>query len=391
MPADFADWLDFVAVGALLAFAWHVETYVFALFAICLGLPYLLVGPFAGVIIDRSDLRKVLIASNVGRAIASALLAFAPGWPALLGLILLRSSVDAFFTPARQAAIQVLAPPETRASVNGISHGINQASKIVGPAIGGLFLPAVGTGNVFLLNAAVSLLAAALLAGIPAIDRPVSPHGSRPRFVSEIRSGIAEVRNNAILLAALGLMAAGYFAMFLYDTLIAPLTHDMGFTETDLGLVLSAVGAGGVAGSVWMARIPEFRRPFRWIAAGFAVSGASVLVIGAGDAFALPLQRGRFLALFALLGVASALMVVPVRTLIQNEVPEDRIARITALSEAANTTALLSAPFLGAWIASYAGIGAAFMLGGAVSLAVAGWAILLNNRVGRPPPRPDGP
>ena len=137
IPADFADWLDFAAIGALLSFHWNAELLVFAFLAVAMGLPYILVGPFAGALADRSPIRAILIASNLGRAAATVTLAFAANWQALLLFVLLRSAVDAFFTPARQAAVQASAPPEARMAANRISHAINQAAKILAPALGG--------------------------------------------------------------------------------------------------------------------------------------------------------------------------------------------------------------------------------------------------------------
>ena len=48
LPADFADWLDFVAIGALLAFVWDAPSFAYALLAVGMGAPYLVIGPFAG-------------------------------------------------------------------------------------------------------------------------------------------------------------------------------------------------------------------------------------------------------------------------------------------------------------------------------------------------------
>jgi len=64
LPADFADWFDFVAIGALLAFSWNAEPVIFAVLAVSMGLPYLIIGPLAGVVVDRSNLKSVLIWSN---------------------------------------------------------------------------------------------------------------------------------------------------------------------------------------------------------------------------------------------------------------------------------------------------------------------------------------
>lgn len=261
-----------------------------------------------------------------------------------------------------------------------VSYAINQASKIVAPALGGTLLLILAPQSVFLINAAISVLAAGLLLGLPHIDRAekkATQHGS---MVSEIRAGLDAVRNSVPLRSALLVMAAGYFAMFFYDTFIAPLTKALGFDETTLGLALSAVGAGGVAGSAWLAMKSEMRRPFIWVAVGSFISGIAVAILGMTEMLDKPMVWALFIGLFAVIGFSSALAVVPVRTIIQRETPPDKIARVTALSEAANTAALLAAPFAGSALASVSSIGAAFVAGGLTLVLIAIVAMFLHHR-----------
>lgn len=105
-----------------------------------MGLPYLVIGPFAGALVDKSDLRTILILSNLGRAITTAALVLAPNVTVLLVLVFVRGAIDSAFTPARQSTIQALAHEKLRDGVNSIIQGINQASKIAGPALGGMLL-----------------------------------------------------------------------------------------------------------------------------------------------------------------------------------------------------------------------------------------------------------
>lgn len=295
-PADFADWLDFVAIGALLAFVWQVEAFVFALLAVCMGLPYLLVGPFAGALVDRYDTKHVLILSNLGRGLVTALFFFAPNWQILLMLIALRSSVDTFFTPAKQSAIQTLTSHGQRTRVNSISFGINQASKIVAPAIGGSLLAITSANVVFLMNSVVSLIAASVFMSLKDMT-PISveePENGAGKF-SAIRKGLSDVFATSVLKAAIGMMAAGYFAMFFYDTLIAPLTRELGFTQSHLGYALAAVGSGGVFGAFALSLLRTEAKPFIFIATGTFVSA---LMVGAWDW--LNLITGRYYCRYSL-------------------------------------------------------------------------------------------
>lgn len=375
VPADFADWLDYVAITALLAYSWQVDPWVFACLALTMGLPYVVVGPFAGVWIDRNNIKSMMIMSNIGRALLTAALFMASYWPMLMVIVALRSTVDTFFTPAKQAAIQSLTDQSNRARVNSVSYGINQASKIIAPAIGGGLLLWFEPSIIFLLNAVVSIMAALLLLLLPNIERLEEPEAEEHSMWQATRLGIDIVKTNRFLRTAIIMMAFGYFSMFLHDTLIAPLARNLGFTQTHLGLSLTAVGAGGVLGVIVMSWLTVMSRPFFWIGLGSIFSGVAVIVLGASEMIpALPISLTSFLIFFAVLGFSTTMSIVPFRTVIQDTVSPQHIGRVTALSEAANTMALLIAPFIGALIASVFSIGAAFVCGGVSLLVIGVWA-----------------
>jgi predicted MFS family arabinose efflux permease len=372
LPADFADWLDFVAIGALLACVWDAPSIAYAFLAVGLGAPYLIIGPFAGVLVDRLSIRATLIWSNLGRAVVTGAFFLADDWPALIALVAVRSSVDSFFTPAKQAAIQALTSKEGRASANGLSHGINQASKIVAPGVGGAFLIWFEPNGIFVLNAVVSALAALLALRLHPIVRATNEGANGTvTLLSDARAGLDLVRQTPVIRAVVLIMAASYFAMFIYDTFIAPLTHNLGFEPQHLGYALAAVGSGGVVGSVLFALLGELNRPQAWIAAGSAIAAVMLILLGGFDVARAEMSLVVLVGIFSVLGFVSAMSVVPVRIVLQNTVPESRMGSVTAISEAANTTAMLSAPFIGAILASTFSVGAPFVAGGVIMLGVA--------------------
>ena len=94
-PADFADWLGLVAYTSLLAFVWQAPAIAFGWLGLVLGLPYVIVGPVAGALVDRCPLRATLVLSNLGRGAGALCLIFAPSWPRLLAIIFAIGCVDA--------------------------------------------------------------------------------------------------------------------------------------------------------------------------------------------------------------------------------------------------------------------------------------------------------
>jgi predicted MFS family arabinose efflux permease len=367
IPADFADWLDYTAIIALFVYVWHEGPLTLALYAVTASVPYALLGPILAVFTDRMNLRLVLVLSNLGRAIAIAALIVAPNAIVALVIILIRSSVDSQFTPARQAAIQATTPPELLPVANGLHHAINQTAKIAGPALGGLLLIVMPPQAVFGVNALFSLLAALMLLGIS-----VPPRRSEARkpFLSELGAGLGEFGRSRLLLGGLIFSSTAYFAFFLYDSLFALLAQGFGLDTTIFGLSIAASGAGGLICALIAGRLDRIP-PFVMMATAAFVSGAVSIVVAALALAGYSLPAVPYLILLALLGGSTAFMIVPYRTIVQQTTPPDRIARVVAAGEAVSIVAMLSAPFIGSLIAVAYGVAAAYLTGSIVLVVLA--------------------
>lgn len=370
VPADFADWLDFVAVGALIVYGWSLGAEALAFMTLAMGLPYVLVGPVAGAMVDRTDLRLALVASNLGRSVATLSLAFAGNIGVLLVLLFVRSTADAFFTPAKQSAIQAVTPRDMLVPANGISHSINQVSKVAGPAVGGLLLAFLHPSQVFFINALLSASAALLLMGMR-FERHPEVGGEGSSLLQDWRSGISEFRDKPILGLALILMGTGMFFAFLYDALIPLLAKALSFDQSVFGFAIAAAGAGGVLGGLAIGSLGNRLPPLVVMGLGFGIPAPLVIFGGAAPLMQISMHPGVFIVLFAVIGLATAAIFVPYRTLIQTESAPDKIGRTSAVGEAFVTVSALVAPFAGAALSHLLGVGWAFIIGGA-ALAVLG-------------------
>jgi len=362
VPADFADWLDYAAVIALVVFAWGGGPVVLAMLALALSLPYVLAGPLLAVLVDRVPLRAVLLLTNLGRGLATFAFAFAGDVTLLLALVFLRGCIDSAFTPARQSAIQATTPPAMLAHANGLHQAISQTSKVAGPAMGGLLLAIWPAQAVFMLNAGLSLLACLLVLNLRLPERPAGT-AERGPFITEALGGLAEFTRSRALLVALVFSACAYFSFFLYDALIALLAQGFGFDETAFGFAIAASGLGGLIGALAAGRMTA-HRPMLSMALAAMVSGlvTAGIALLAMRGWVVPLPV--FLLVLMGMGGATAFMLVPYRTIVQSEAPPDRIARVYAAGEAVIVTTMLSAPLIGSAIASRWGTPAAFLCGG---------------------------
>ena len=275
IPADLADWLDYVAIIALVVYGWQQGPFALALLTVAISLPALLVGPFTAVLVDRADLRLALVIANAGRALTTFMLIFAPSLWVLLPIVFARGCIDSAFTPARQAALQALTPPALNGPANGMVFAINQTTKIAGTSTGGALLVVASPPLVFGVNTALSLGAAAILFFIAIPARP--PWSAPP--LAEAPAGFREFLRNPRLLQVLVFMVLGWAFAFLYDTLIAVLVQDFGFDEAVFGYVIAASGFGGVVGAL-LAGLVRMRRDLPWMGLGALVSGPLTVLIG---------------------------------------------------------------------------------------------------------------
>lgn len=383
LPADFADWLDFVAIISLFTYTWSVDPIYFAFFAMAYSLPYLVIGPFSGALVDRYEIKTIMVWSNFGRAIATFALAFA-GFPEfVLVLVLFRSSVDSFFSPAKQSAIQALADKTELMATNSLSQVINQASKLAGPAVGGALLLVVSSQTVFVINGLVSLCAMAILLTLPKSLKPQVEDNDEQKSVGkkgifyEIAEGYKTVGKIPALWVTIGLGAFGFFAVFLHDTLIGPVTKQLGFDQSVLGLSITAVGAGGVLGALALGSIKRAYHPYLMIGPGMMFAAIFTLLLGFAAIYNWALPLWVFIPAFFIVGFVSSAVFVPMRTVLQLETPQGKMGRVTAVNEAMTVLAMMGAPFIGALLASQFGLGIPFIVGGALSLLLGFVALLM--------------
>lgn len=380
LPADFADWLDYVAIISLFTYAWQVDPVYFAWFIVALTLPYVFIGPFSGALVDRLDIRTVMVLSNLGRAITTFALAFAGQPEIMLALVAFRGVVDSFFSPAKQVAIQALSERDELMSTNGFSHIINQMSKVAGPAVGGALLLIISPQMVFVVNGVISLCAVLILMTLPRNIREVKKledGEAKKSMFAEAGEGFKVVLAKPALWVTIGLGAMGFFAIFLHDTLIGPMTRELGFGENILGLSIAAVGAGGVAGALTIGSIKKQIHPYLII--GPAMMIVALFTAGLGliaiNGWSIPDYA--FVAAFFTVGVIGAGTFVPLRTVLQLETPPDKMGRVTAVNEMTSIVAMLGAPFIGATLAAIYELGVPFIAGGALAFVIGIIALIL--------------
>ncbi|MFC7862676.1 MFS transporter [Streptomyces murinus] len=337
-------------------------------------LPVLLLGPYGGLVADRADKRRLLMATQTALAALALILGLLTVthlvrlWMVVILAIAL-GTVNAIDNPARQTLVPEVVGPDLLRDAVGLNSVTTNAARAVGPALAGILIASVGVGVCFLANAA-SFAAVLLALGMMRTDRPRAgaPVEKGP---GQLAAGLRYVRGTAGLWAPLAMMALIGTLAYEFQVVLPVLarTNAHGDART-YGFMTSAMGLGAVVGGLAVAAFGRAGAvPLIRAAAFFAAALTAAAVI--------PWLPG-VLAALAVVGAASTAFLATGNTTLQLVAEPSLRGRVMALW---SVTFLGSTPVGGpvvGVVAQHLGPRAGLGLGAAACLAatVLGLAVL---------------
>jgi MFS family permease len=344
-------------------------------------LPLLFLAPWGGLLADRMNKRTILIVTASAAMIPSLLL----GVLALthhinvgfvLGLAVVGGLIDALDRPARQSFPSEMVSAPRLANAVMLNNIIQDTGKVVGPAVAGVLIAAVGLPYTFFVNA-LSFLA--VLAGL-LLMRPVdlSAPDRVARGAGQLRAGLAYVRATPRLFGPLALLASVGLVAYNFQLLLALLGRETfhGDART-VGYLLGALGAGSVIGGLALAGVMR-------ATIGRIVGAATVLAVLLVATGLSPTLAVAFGSVFAL-GAASVLFKSVASTWLQLTAAPAMRGRVLALLVVAiGGTTPIGAPLMG-WLAEQFGVRATIMLAGVLTAIAAALAYVYLRRTAEEP------
>jgi DHA3 family tetracycline resistance protein-like MFS transporter len=323
---------------------------------------FLLLG---GVMSDRFARRRVLMAADVVRAVALAVMGLlsVTGHLELWMLVALAAGYgagEAFFGPSFSALIPEIVPADQLVQANAIEHSVRPiAAQMAGPALGGLIVATAGPGTGFLIDAATFVLSFGCLAAMHVRE---APKARGPGALREIKAGLVYVRSQAWLWGTLIGASVSLLVFWGPEEVLVPFVvkNEMGGDASDFGLVLAVAGLGSVAGSFFMGRRDLPRRPVN----------ATYLCFGLGPLplclYALATQPWHLMALGFVMSFAFGAGMVIWSTMMQLRVPRDMLGRVTSLDWFVSIGLVPISLALTAPVSGAIGIDATFVIAGAL-------------------------
>ncbi|WP_379138319.1 MFS transporter [Paenibacillus sp. sgz500958] len=370
--SDLANWLDFVALGTLIVYGWGQGSLALAALSVCMGLPWVIVGPFLSAKTSNISGRKLLILCDILRAFLLLGLIWSNSLIMLLLFVFLKMSVSSVFDPVRQHAVKKLTEPDQWAQSSSLSQLSVNLMKIVGPMIGGGIVAVWGGRSPFFIGACCYALSALILYGLQEWSSPGETTGAG-KSRSVIREAWQYIAERPELKTGVVYSSLLFFLIFLYDALFVMVAKEAGLDESQFGLIIGSVGAGSVLGALaaghwngWQLRVLS-----RMTLAGI-ITGVLIGIVGCGALGWLPNSIGFWLPICLLLGGCGAYSMVPFGYLLQKETTDETIVSVSALTNAMQTSSMLIAPIIGAFAAEWIEAGGVFVIVGVLTCAMAG-------------------
>ena len=333
----------------------------------CQYIAVLFIAPVAGVLADRVDRRRallitqsVMLAQAATLALLSATGVVAVWHVAVLAFVL--GCASAFDIPLRHAMIARLVEHRSELpNAIALNSLLINCARVVGPALAGVLIAAVGESLCFGLNA---LSFAAVLTALAMMRWPASPlapprRGWLHSWLEGVRSafGFPPIRAGLLLIAAI----SGTIGT--YSTLMPVFAKDVfGGGARTLGILLSSAGTGALLSALYLASRHTTRGLDRVILVAGACASLAMLAFAHASSFALALP------LLIVLGAGLIAAQASVQTLVQTLVDDDKRGRVMSLYTMAFLGALPFGNLLAGAIGRYAGEDVAFSLNAVLCL-----------------------
>jgi MFS family permease len=335
-------------------------------------IPSLILGPIAGVWVDRWDRHRVLVITQVSSMIQSFLLAGLTlsgritFWDIFV-LSLLQGAINAFDMPARQAfVVEMLEARDDLPNAIALNSSMVNGSRLIGPALAGMVIAAVGEGYCFLLDG-ISYIAVIISLMLMHLDHVESRRGVEGVF-SELKEGwqyivdFIPIRNILLLLAFVSLMGMPYTTLM--PIFAGKVLHG---GPSTLGFLMAASGVGALASAIVLAMRRTVLGLGRLIAMTAGLFGAALIGFG--------LSRWLWLSLLLMLLAGYGMMqqMAASNTILQTIVEENKRGRVMSYYTIAFAGAAPFGNLIEGAAANWIGAPATLVIGGALCVLGALW------------------
>lgn len=335
--------------------------------------PTFILSPFAGVITDRLNRHKIMIATQVFFMLQAILLAVlvltnaVQVWH-IITLSLFFGFISAFDAPARQSlVIDLIEKPEHLSNAIALNSAMFNGARLVGPGIAGFTIAIVGEGICFTINAVsyIAVIWALMAMNMTQKQKSAKQETNLKKSFSEgfkYTFGFAPIKILLILLAIISLLGLPYVVL-----MPAYAKELLQGGSAMLGLLMSSVGAGALIGALYLASRKTVLGLGRIISISTVTFGIALIIAA--------YSKSEWLSLLSLFftGLAMITVIASINTLIQTLADEDKRGRVMSFYAMALMGMNPIGNLLAGTIATVIGITYTLAIGGAATIAAGIW------------------
>lgn len=356
-------WMDTIAEAWLVYRLTH-SSLLLGIAGFASQIPVFLLAPIGGVVADRFNRHRVVIATQASSMVLASILSYLTLTKRVtvidvITLAALMGCVNAFDIPARQAFLVDMVGREDLMNAIALNSSMFNGARVVGPSVAGILVASIGEGWCFFANAVsyIAVIAGLLLMKIERTN--TAPSEGSP--IEHIKEGFRFVRHTAPIRAILLLLGLVSLVGMPYSVLMPVFaTKILHGNASTLGVLMGATGVGALIGALLLASRTELRGLGRFVFISCAGFGGSLIVFSFSHWYALSV------ALLVPVGFCMMVQMASSNTLIQAMVPDALRGR---------TMAVYSMMFMG-----MAPLGA-LLAGGAADRIGAPWTVALGGAV----------
>lgn len=368
------------------AAVWYVtettgSALMLSLMSICAYLPTGLLSPFGGVLADRCNRKTVMVVADLGVGLVSlglgiAILLGQVSLPLIMVLVVARSAGQAFHSPAMMSAMPLLVPEKHLLRINTLDQLLMSITAVGAPAFGILLYTTLGFQSVMFLDFFGALVAVAglMLAEIPTVrdDAATEQH-----VLANLRDGWRALCGNRGLVLLVAGITVGMVIFAPLSAVYPLMTYDFfGGDGYDAAFVEAVWGVGMIVGSGIIMAWGGGRRLAGLIALAALLCGVFTAACG----LLTPNLFFAFAVLCGLMAVVCSWFNAPLITLVQRNVPEEKLGRALGLTTAASSLASPVGLAIGGVLAEGIGIASFFVVDG-IACIVLGLVLYLPKSI----------
>ncbi len=337
---DIGDWLLMVALPVYVFIQSGSGSATAILFVVEL-VAALVLGPVGGSLVDRWDLRRTLIVTNLAQAVTLAPLLAVSGdriWPAYL-VVGAQAMLTQINNPASAALLPRVVAPDQLTVANAANSTSASMARLVGSPLGGLAVGLGGIEAVVVIDGLTFVAVAIAMVLVRSHTAPITTDVDTGEVVeSGVRAGVRAVRTHRslrslILIDGIGQIAQGFFVVLFVVFVVRQL--DGG--GVDVGLIRGSMAVGAIISAALIGKFADRFGPITLLIAGYLGMGGVSMVFWNAPTVTSALWV--YMVVFALSGVPGAAMGIGLFTAVQQFSPAGMLGRVVGMAGALDALA----------------------------------------------------